>query len=519
MIKNKLKLGSSVALTLAIGFFGTGTAFAGDVVFSADTPVSMSGTSNITFTVLSGSQANSYIVNPTTITVTVVSPDTFTLYSANRYTVTNDAGIFPTCDASFSQTVVTTGTVVLTPSANPCPVVSVSASSGGGGGGGVVDTTPPYNTSISINAGVTSTNTTSVTLTLAATEAYQMLMSNASDFSGATWETYATSKVWTLLAGEGVKTVYAKFRDSAGNISSFVSDTITFSASAVVTPIVPVVPVTPVVPTTPAVPAVPATPVAPVVLKALPYPAAKTAAEMQANLTVLMENLAALQAQKSATPATPATPTTPTNSAVPESAIPASGSYTEGLAVGSQNADVTALQNFLKSQGADIYPEGSVTGYYGNLTKIAVGKFQIKRGIVKSASDPGYGNVGPKTRDEINTIIAAPTTTPATPAIPATPAVTTVPTTPTPATTTPVSGGLNNPLTIGSTGNDVSVLQQLLKDEGVYPGGLVTGYYGSLTTQAVQKFQEKYGIAAPGVTGYGNVGPKTRAKINSLLGL
>ncbi len=46
------------------------------------------------------------------------------------------------------------------------------------------------------------------------------------------WETYATSKTgWSLTAGDGAKTVYAQFRDGAGNVSSSYSDGITLDAS------------------------------------------------------------------------------------------------------------------------------------------------------------------------------------------------------------------------------------------------------------------------------------------------
>jgi len=85
--------------------------------------------------------------------------------------------------------------------------------------------------------------------------------------------------------------------------------------------------------------------------------------------------------------------------------IPPAGSYKVGLALGSRGKDVTALQNFLKSQGADIYPEGLVTGYYGVLTTAAVGRFQLQNGVVTSASDPGYGYTGPKTRAKINSLL------------------------------------------------------------------------------------------------------------------
>jgi hypothetical protein len=58
-----------------------------------------------------------------------------------------------------------------------------------------------------------------------------MTISNDSAFTGAAWETYTTSKTWTLTSGSGTKTVYAKFRDAAGNASAAVSDTITSTAA------------------------------------------------------------------------------------------------------------------------------------------------------------------------------------------------------------------------------------------------------------------------------------------------
>lgn len=68
-----------------------------------------------------------------------------------------------------------------------------------------------------------------------------------------------------------------------------------------------------------------------------------------------------------------------------------------------------------------------------------------------------------------------------------------------------------------SKASQVTALQKFLaQDKALYPEGLVTGYFGSLTETAVQRFQERYGIAKKGDDGYGYVGPKTRAKINSL---
>ena len=72
-------------------------------------------------------------------------------------------------------------------------------------------------------------------------------------------------------------------------------------------------------------------------------------------------------------------------------------------------------------------------------------------------------------------------------------------------------------LTVGLRSSDVRQLQEMLLNDGVYPEGLITGYFGQLTKKAVQQFQEKYGIAKQGNPGYGDVGPNTRAKLNQIL--
>src|SRR3990170_3211760 len=76
----------------------------------------------------------------------------------------------------------------------------------------VNDTLPPSG-SISINNGAETTTSTAVTLSLSATDnsgtVSQMSLSddNATWFA---WEPYATSKAWTLSAGDGNKTVYVQ---------------------------------------------------------------------------------------------------------------------------------------------------------------------------------------------------------------------------------------------------------------------------------------------------------------------
>ena len=97
------------------------------------------------------------------------------------------------------------------------------------------DTSPPTGTLV-INGSAAATNSRTVALTLAATDALsavtQMRFSNTgSSFSAA--EAYATTKTWTLSSGAGTKTVYVQFKDAAGNWSSLpITDTIVLDTTA-----------------------------------------------------------------------------------------------------------------------------------------------------------------------------------------------------------------------------------------------------------------------------------------------
>lgn len=63
----------------------------------------------------------------------------------------------------------------------------------------------------------------------------------------------------------------------------------------------------------------------------------------------------------------------------------------------------------------------------------------------------------------------------------------------------------------GMSGSDISALQSFLAlDNTIYPQGLVTGYFGSLTKSAVSNFQARNGIST-----VGRVGPVTLAAINA----
>ncbi len=95
------------------------------------------------------------------------------------------------------------------------------------------DSTVPVITNFLVNSGGSYTTSGAASLTWTAAEAnpYQMQFSNDGS-SWSAWEPYAASKTWSLLAGDGDKTVYAQFTDKAGNPSDVVSDGIKVDATA-----------------------------------------------------------------------------------------------------------------------------------------------------------------------------------------------------------------------------------------------------------------------------------------------
>ncbi len=89
--------------------------------------------------------------------------------------------------------------------------------------------------SVTINNGDSYTNSTSVTLSLTATDATsgvdQVRFNNGGQWDSEPWETFSPTKVWTLTSGDGTKTVQYQIRDNAGHISQTYSDTIIFDTT------------------------------------------------------------------------------------------------------------------------------------------------------------------------------------------------------------------------------------------------------------------------------------------------
>jgi hypothetical protein len=133
----------AAVLGLGISLVGVNSAFAANLTWTADQTIYLDGT-NIDLTIVSGSVANSFIINSGSIQVVVGNGDVFTVRSSSRglrVPTTVTSSVSNVC-ASGVDTIAITGdssaeTITLTPNSTAC-----SNSSGGGGGGGGSQTRP-----------------------------------------------------------------------------------------------------------------------------------------------------------------------------------------------------------------------------------------------------------------------------------------------------------------------------------------------------------------------------------------
>ncbi len=152
---------------------------------------------------------------------------------------------------------------------------------------------------------------------------------------------------------------------------------------------------------------------------------------------------------------------------------------------GDKDIEVEHLQEVLALENVS-FPKNLITGYFGSITENALKKFQAKHGL------PVTGIVDVATQKKLNTVSQAETRL----SIPGDFVV------------------FSTDMKFGDKGEAVKDLQEFLVYEGSYLESLVTGYFGSLTRNAVMKFQRKYSITP--VSGY--VGYKTRHRMQQLTG-
>jgi peptidoglycan hydrolase-like protein with peptidoglycan-binding domain len=126
-----------------------------------------------------------------------------------------------------------------------------------------------------------------------------------------------------------------------------------------------------------------------VALIAVPFiSSAASVSDLQTEVASLLSQMQALQVQGNTSSSVSV------SGSVSSPSMPACPLFGRSLSFGSTGSDVTALQQFLASKG---YLNVSATGYFGALTKAAVGKWQVQSGITTSAS-AGFGVFGPLSR-------------------------------------------------------------------------------------------------------------------------
>ncbi|WPZ18144.1 peptidoglycan-binding protein [Geobacillus subterraneus] len=133
------------------------------------------------------------------------------------------------------------------------------------------------------------------------------------------------------------------------------------------------------------------------------------------------------------------------------------------LSVGMRGDDVKVLQQQLKQLGYFQYPQ--ITGYFGTVTEAAVKQFQQANGL------PATGKADAVTIERLRQAASQRTT---------------------------ATSSSSATLSIGSRGSKVSELQNNLKRLGYFTYPKITGYYGTVTADAVRRFQKDNGLPATG---------------------
>ena len=152
------------------------------------------------------------------------------------------------------------------------------------------------------------------------------------------------------------------------------------------------------------------------------------------------------------------------------------------LRPGTTHNDVKELQTLLKNKGYFKYPE--ITNYFGPVTKKAVMDFQRANGLVVDGivGKQTYGKLLNKSMQDSKPAVQAPLQKPTSPV-----------------SKPEISKASQKVLKLNSTGKEVNNLQKDLKFLGFFTFYKTTDFYGTITAEAVRKFQISQKLKATGV--------------------
>lgn len=551
IVSMRRALSLAAVLTIALASVVTprlARAASNDLQFTGDTTIELSD-SGFTVIVESGSNVASLTVRSSNdIDVGLESGSSISFRSDQKRVLTVSPAIATyNCGSSYSNitlTGVSTQTVTLTVGAGCDPGGGgggggSSGGGGGGGGGGGAPPVAPTGGSVLINGGATTTASLTVTLTLAATNATQVLVGNSTAFTDlASWAPLTATMAWTLPAGAGAKTVYAKFRSSSGAESAAVSDTITVLAGAAAAPTpspTPTVKASPVAPPLTPPPALPAVTAAPGrLVKEAGQPAVylieNGTRRVFRNADIFLSHGYQWKDVKTVKKLAAVSLGDPVDyPVVPGMLVKGSGPKVYLIADG-QRRWITSEQVFVGLS----YPWSSIRVLFDSTLKgifegapISQAQVHVDGTLIRYAGNPKvYVVEGGQKRwipsDEIfrqrgyrsENILALPDTFRYPDGSDLTVAA--------PASLLPsgrVLGVTFNPvftstLSLGSTGDEVKSLQQLLSVHGFFPTTVApSGSFGPITVASVKRFQVSRGLPAVGI-----VGPKTREALQQLAG-
>lgn len=196
------------------------------LTISSVTVATIAAPTNLTATAISSSQIDlSWSSTTEAVNYKVYRDDSF--ISSTALLIYSDTGLSPSTAYTYNVSAVNASGTESTKSSSAS---ATTLAEEGEEEGGALPLPPPApevtSGSIIINNGDAYTNSLDAILALSAKKAFQMAMSENSDFSDAIWEEYQILKLWKLTKGDGEKTIYAKFRSPSGGVSRVISDSI-----------------------------------------------------------------------------------------------------------------------------------------------------------------------------------------------------------------------------------------------------------------------------------------------------